>query len=62
MLTPFQTHKLIKEAIPSAETVYQNMTKGQITIEEWAVKEGMLKEQDAKLFNAFRENIRRACV
>lgn len=34
-LTPYETHKLIKAAIPEAKTVYERTHKGQWTIEEY---------------------------
>lgn len=34
-LTSYETHRLIKQAIPTARTVYEIENKNQITIEEW---------------------------
>ena len=36
-MTSYQTHKLIKEAIPNAHTVYEEENpQHQMTMEEWA--------------------------
>lgn len=34
-LTTYQTHVMIKSAIPDAVTVYDRENKGQMTIDEW---------------------------
>ena len=34
-LSTYQTHKLIKQAIPDAETVYMRDNRGQMSLEEW---------------------------
>lgn len=39
MLSKYQTHCLIKAAIPEAVTVYQRENKGQITFEEYLQQE-----------------------
>lgn len=61
-LTKFQTHRLIKQAVPEAKTVYEKENKGQITMEEWkeikwAEEEALLKQESPELFNCFLNNI-----
>lgn len=59
MLTSYQTHKLIKEAVPEAKTVYESENpQHQITIEEWVESEALLEKENSGLFNAFLKNIR----
>ena len=38
-LTKYQTHRLIKNAIPGARTVYEREHKGQMTFEEYMQEE-----------------------
>ena len=38
-LTSYQTHRLIKDAIPSARTVYERDNKSQMTFDEYLQEE-----------------------
>lgn len=38
-LTSYQTHRLIKAAVPGARTVYEREHKGQMTFEEYMQEE-----------------------
>jgi len=59
-LTSYQTHKLIKQAIPEAKTVYEEENpQHQITIEEWLDSEKELEQANPELFNCFFANIKK---
>lgn len=63
-LSPYQTHKLIKQAVPEAITVYEKENDRQIQMVEWvgtkfAEEEATLKEEDPELFEKFLYNIER---
>ena len=62
-LSPLETHKMIKDAVPDAETVYQRSNKGQMTFAElydgWEEYERPLKDEAPELHQAFIMNIRR---
>ncbi len=49
-LTSYQTHRLIKAHVPTAETVYERRTRGQMTFEEY-----MQEELEAQEINEPRD-------
>ena len=53
-LSAYQTHRLIKSAIPSARTVYERENKGQMTFEEYIEQEEALEVQTSDIQTSFR--------
>lgn len=54
-LTSYQTHRLIKQCIPNARTVYERENRGQMTFDEYIEQEEALEcEQQHDVQTSFK--------